>query len=328
MRPHIVRALSDVLQRQHRVISSRQIVDAGCDHELATREVAAGRWQKPAYGVYFAFPEPPTLLQRAWCAQLIGGDRSVVSGALACQLLGVADAPAVTAVALVPAACRRRGTADYVVRRTARLPTHDDCDGLRVAPAERAVVDAARLTPDLRGVRALICAALNGKHTSYAALLAERTAEPRAGLALLKQALADWAAGARSAPEAEVADALRDEVRAGRLPPFLLNANVFEGPVLLGAPDVYVPGRALGNETDSRRHHGSEADLDATLSRHAVFFRAGLQLEHVTPSRFRQNPQGWAALFSAIAQQRVGMGDPAGLRIEPVGPLQDGRRRR
>jgi hypothetical protein len=117
-------------------------------------------------------------------------------------------------------------------------------------------------------------------------------------------------------------------VRAGRLPPFLLNPNVYDGPVLLGAPDVYVPGRSLGAETDSARHHGSDDDLNATISRHGVFFRAGLQLEHVTPARFRQSPQAWAALFSAMAQQRVGMGDPAGLRIEPVGPLQDGRRRR
>jgi hypothetical protein len=218
MRPHIARALCDVLERQHGVITSRQIVNAGCDHELATREVAAGRWQKPAYGVYYAFPEPPTLLQRAWCAQLVGGDTSVVSGPIACHLLGVADAPSVMAVALVPAGCQRRGAEGYRVRRTARLPTADDSDGVRLASAERAVVDAARLTRNLRQVRALVCAALNGKHTSYAALLAERTAEPRAGLGLLNHALADWADGARSAPEAEVADTLRPRCARGGCP--------------------------------------------------------------------------------------------------------------
>jgi hypothetical protein len=200
-----------------------------------------------------------------------------------------------------------------------------DWDGLRVAPATRAVLDATRLAADLRAVRAVVCAGINGKHTTYDDLVGERDAEPRPGLALLRHALRDWAAGARSAPEAEIADALRIEVRRGRMPPFLLNPKVYAGAVLLGSLDVYVPGCSLGAESDSVRHHGSSDDLDATLVRHKTMTHHGIELEHVTPTRFRANPSAWAAMFAALADARRGGGDPAHLRIEPVGPLQDGR---
>jgi len=208
------------------------------------------------------------------------------------------------------------------VRRTSRLPDPLDRDGLRLAPPVRAVVDATRQAPSLRDVRAVMCAALNGKHTTYGDLATERRAEYSRGLHLLGRALDDWTAGARSAPEAEMADTLRVEVARGHLAPFLLNPKIYAGTVLLGALDVYVPGCAVGAETDSLRHHGSADSLAATLDRHATMTRHGIELEHVTPARFRQRPAGWAAMFAAVAESRRGLGDPAGLRIEPVGPLQ------
>jgi hypothetical protein len=321
--------LEPVLTRQHGVISLRQVVDAGCDRELPAREVAAGRWQRLARVVY-APAGQLTLMQRAWATQLVGGDDAIVSGPLACQLQGVPDTAGVRGVALVAAACHRQGEGDYLTRRTSRLPDWTDYDGVRVACAARAVVDACRLSGSLRDVRGLVCGALNAKHTSYEALSRERAAEPRAGLALLGHALQDWADGARSAPEAEVADELRDDVRAGRMPPFLLNPKLYVDDALVGASDVYVPGCALGGEVDSRRHHGSPQDLDATLERHAAFEAAGIRLEHVTPARFRRNPALWTSQFASIATARGPSGDPSGLRIEPVGPLQPvpGRRRR
>jgi hypothetical protein len=330
MRPSTARALAPNLDEQHDVIAGWQIVAAGCDHEVAAREIAAGRWQQPAPRVYFAFAGEPSHVQRGWCAQLVGGRNSVISGPLACHLLGVPDAGPLTAVALVSAACQRRGTDDYVVRRSKRLAPWTDMDGVRVAGPARAVLDACRVLPTLQDVRAVVSAALNAKHTSYDELLCEYRAEYRDGLAGMGHALEDWSDGARSAPEAEVADVLREEVRAKRLPPFLLNPNIYDGALLVGAADVYVPGCSLGAETDSQRHHGSPDDLDKTLTRHTTFTNVGIRLEHITPTRFRQSPRAWAALFALIAEQRRGLGDPAGLRIEPIGPLQPvrGRRRR
>jgi hypothetical protein len=327
MRPATAAKLAPVLDTQQRVLTTRQIIGAGCDHELPTREVAAGRWQEPARGIHFAFEGKPSLLQRAWCGQLIGGDESGISGPLACHLLGVADSPGISAVVLVPSRCHRKGADEYLVRRVSRLPAWTDMAGVRVASPTRAVVDAARTTDDLRGVRALVCGAIHGGHTTYEELAVEAGQQARSGIGLLTRALQDWADGARSAPEAEVADALREQVLRTRMPPFLLNPRLFVGPVLLGSPDVYVPGCSLGGETESVRHHGGADALDATLARDADFRHNGVQLEHVTPARFRSGPEAWAARFAALAAGRAAGGDPPGLRIEPVGPLQMGRPR-
>lgn len=329
MRTNSAAALAATLAAHRGVVTFAQVVASGCDPELPAREVAAGRWQRMCRGVYLAGKGAPTDLQQAWCAQLAGGPGAIVTGGIVCRIGGVADVPALPMAVLVAADTRRDPGSQVRCVRTARMPAlaaRDD--DLRLAETSRAVVDAARSCASLRDVRGLVMAAMNAKHTNCETLRTELEAGPRRGSALARRALDDWSDGARSAPEAEVADALRAEVRARRLPPFLLNPNVYDGAILLGAPDVYVPGCALGGETDSRRHHGGEDDLDATLERHAAFHVAGLQLEHVTPARFRRSPAVWAARFAVIARQRQPLGDPPGLRIEPIGPLQHGRRRR
>ena len=314
--------LAAILAEQADVIAFRQVVGAGADAHLPAREVAAGRWQQPTRGVYVVGTGELTYLQRAWIAQLVGGEQAVVSGPLCCHVLGIPDAPSLIAVAVVASGCHRKGDEHFQVRRSSAGQVWEARGTLRLAEPTRAVVDACRITDSLQNVRALVCGAIRAKHTTYEALVAARAAEPRAGLGLLGRALQDWADGARSAPEAEVADVLRVEVRAGRLPPFLLNPNVYDGAVLLGAPDVYVPGCSLGAESDSVRHHSNEKQLSGTLSRHQVFERAGIVLEHVTPRRFRQSPAAWGRLFSSLSEERRGLGDPKGLRIEPIGPLQ------
>jgi hypothetical protein len=328
MRPFMAQALAPVLDAQQQVVAAAQITSLGRDSELAAREVAAERWQEPVPRIYFAFAGEPTLLQRGWCSQLAGGDGSVVSGPLACHLLGVPDAGGTTAVSLVGPGCRRSGNTDYVVRRTQRSARWCDVGGVRVAEAPRAVLDACRVHSGLRDVRGVVCGALNAKLTTYDALRLEHRAEYRDGVALMGRALDDWADGARSAPEAEVADELRELVWRKQMPPFLLNPNVYEGAVLIGATDVYVPGCALGGETDSVRHHGSAQGLDDTLSRHADFERVAVRLEHVSPARFRRSPRAWGLMFAALAEERRALGDPPGIRIEPIGPLQPVRGRR
>ena len=320
--------LAAVLARQCNVITFAQVVAAGASPHLPAREVAAGRWQIACSGVYLATSEKPTDLQLAWVAQLAGGEGAVVTGGIACRMLGVADVPELPLAALVEKDRQRSPDAVHCLR-TARPAVILDREGLRLAEHTRAVVDAARMCRVLRDVRGLVMAAMNAKHTTAELLRAELDAGPRRGSGLCRRALDDWDDGARSAPEAEAADWLRDEVRARRCPRFLLNPTLSIDGELLGCPDVYVLGTGLANETDSRRYHGSTDELDATLLRHADFTAAGVRLEHVTPARFRRDPAGWAAGFAGLARGRVGQ-EPPGLEIEPAGPEQPvrGRRRR
>ena len=322
--------LTAVLERQHLAITLAQIRRAGCDPELTRREVDAGRWQRISRGTFLASADPPTDLQQAWCAQLAGGEGSVVTGAVACRIAGIADVPSYLPVAVLVGANRPRDEDGVHFLRTARPPAPVLRGGLWLAPPARAVVDAARAARSLRDVRALVTAALRARHCTHEELVGELAHSPRRGSGHSRRALQDWADGARSAPEAEVADWLREQVRARRMPPFLLNPLVYDGSELLGAVDVHVPGCALGGEVDSARHHAGVDDLDATLLRHARFAAAGVHLEHVTPTRFRRAPELWAAGFAMRAADRRRGGDPVRLRIEPAGPVQPvpGRRRR
>ena len=146
-------------------------------------------------------------------------------------------------------------------------------------------------------------------------LLAEADAGQAHGRALLRRALDDWHRGARSAPEAEAADALRGLPRSAGVPPFVLNPWLLVGGRLLGRPDGYVPGLGLGWEVDSLRHHGSSQNLADTLGRHDDFAGAGIELVHVVPAVLRRDPGAWARAFGARARLRAAQGgaDPQGL---------------
>jgi hypothetical protein len=77
-------------------------------------------------------------------------------------------------------------------------------------------------------------------------------------------------------------------------------------------------GTGVGGELDSRRHHGSQSALDATLARHARAERAGVALVHRSPQRLRRAP----ADFLEELQQRVAdTPEPPGLVVVPRGPL-------
>ena len=126
---------------------------------------------------------------------------------------------------------------------------------------------------------------------------------------------------ARSAPECELADALRPAVAAGRLT-VLLNPGVFLDGELICCPDAYVVGCALGVELDSRRHHCEPADFEATLRRHDRAASRGLMLLHVTPRTLRRDPAAYRELVCAAvgARRSGGFREPAGLTVLPYGP--------
>jgi hypothetical protein len=85
------------------------------------------------------------------------------------------------------------------------------------------------------------------------------------------------------------------------------------------------PGRGgVGGELDSKEFHGETDKLDDTLRRHGRF--RGLELCHVTPGRYRANPDAFhRQLFEMVAErQAMGLGDPPGLELKPRGPLLQG----
>lgn len=289
---------------------------------LGDRETAVGRAQRLAPSTYLLGAAPPNDEQLVRAALAHAGPDAVVTGLVACRLLGLPDVPPLQGVQVLVPAARRRVSRPYVrVTPTTRPPVTWLVAGVRVAEPHRAVVDAAVRLRDVRALRGLVLGAVAAGRCRVDALRAELEARARNGTALTRRVLDEAAAGALSAPEAEVAAVAQDAVRAGRLPPFLLNPALVLGGVLVGRPDGWFPGLGLGWEVDSRRHHGSQEDLDATLARHDRFARYGLQLLHVTPGRARALGSGYAQVLveAVAARRRAAQPEPPGLVVRPYG---------
>lgn len=305
------------------LLTREALVGGGLNRYLGDRLARSGSGLRLAPSTYL-LTTSPTDAQLVAAARAHAGDDLVVTGLLACRLLGLADVPDDGAVDVLVEAARRRVSTRHVrVHSTRRLPRYwIHSSGARIADPHRAVVDAARDLTSLRDVRALVLGALSRRWCGLDELRAELEAGPRRGTALCRRALRDWEAGAWSAPEAEVADVAAAAVREGRLPPYLLNPTLLVGGVVVGQPDGWFRGLGLGWEVDSRRHHGEDDTFDATLARHDRFGGHGLQLLHVTPRRARLMGPAYADVLAAAAQARraAAQPEPPGLVVRPFDP--------
>lgn len=305
------------------VLTRGALAHAALNPNLGDRLARSGKGLRLAPSTYL-LSMTPSDAQLIAAAQEHAGEDLVVTGLLACRLLGLVDVPDDGAVDVLVEASRRRVSSAYVrVHSTTRLPRYwvHSC-GARIADPHRAVVDAARDLTSLRDVRALVLGALCLRWCGLDELRAELEAGPRRGTALCRRALRDWEGGAWSAPEAEVADVASAALRDGRLSPYLLNPTLLVGGVVVGQPDGWFRDLGLGWEVDSRRHHGDDDTFDATLERHDRFGAYGLQLLHVTPKRARLLGAAYADVLAAAVEARraAAQPEPAGLVVRPFDP--------
>ena len=333
MQQRLADLLAPLGARRAGVITHAEITAAGIHPSLPSRAVAAGRWRELAPGVYLGSPAPPTLRQLAHAALLHAGPDGVITGRTGCALRGVPgiDAGAGPTTVLVPHRVRRVSTADVRLVRSRReltwqvLRVEGQAD-LRVAPRERCVADAIREERELSAARALAARALRDPGLDWSRVAAQASRRGP-GANHLQRVVRDIADGVRSPAEGDLHDALLPACRRGRLPPYLLNPDVYLDGVLLGSPDAWFVGLGLGDEQDSREWHGAEDELDATLRRHERFRQAGLLLNHTTPARFRSSPEGHIrVLQQRVAERRsLAAPEPAGLVVLARGPLLPGR---
>ena len=307
------------------VLTREAVLAAGLDADGPDRLVRRGRAQRLAPSTYLVTDSPATDEQLVLAALAHAGADAVITGPLACRVLGLVDVPSSPAAdVLVPAGRRRVSTPWVRVHPTTRPPRWwPHCSGARVAEPHRAVVDTCRGRTDLREIRALLLAAVASGQCCVDALRVELDTGARHGTAMFRRALGDAERGAWSAPEAEVADV----VRAARLPPFLLNPTLLIAGTVVGRPDGWFLGLGLGWEVESRRHHAGGEDFDATLARHDRFAAHGLQLLHVTPRRARALGDRYAEVLRAAvnARRRAASPEPPGLVVRPYVPRSSTR---
>lgn len=306
------------------LVTRRELVAAGIDLDIALRATRRGSWTEVVPGAWWRAPVDVTRGLRQTAALQLLGPAAALTGVDACQHYGLRDVPEDGRVdVVVPHRLRRDLGPSVRLHRTTLCVDSDVMAGRRWARPVRAVHDACTGRP-LQDVRALVAAAVGDGWVGSADLRRLVDAGPRRGSAALRRALDDVDAGARSAPEAEAAEAVADAVRRRRLPPFLLNPRLLLDGRLVLVPDLWLVGTGLGAELDSVRHHGSYDALDATLDRHERAAAYGIVLVHRSPRRLRADPAG---LVDELVRRLPDCPAPPGLVVVPQGPVLPGPRR-
>jgi len=304
------------------IVTTRDLRAAGIDPRVAERQVRAGRWQRPARGVYVPHDQPLSGLTLGRVARVLAGDRVVVSGLVVLRELGLRWLPESRDVlGLVDLGVRTPSSGRVVLRRTAHLDQLDTWwrSDVQMAPAARAVIDAARRQPSLREVRGIVLGAVADRWADLDELERTLATSRRNGSALTRRALIDARRGAASPPEAELVDAL-----LGSGVPFYVNPDLLLGGRLLGSPDIWLPGLGLGGEVESReRHEGDDRAVESTYDRHERMTAPGIELVHLSVPRIRRDPAAAAAYLLTRGRDRLRLPqrEPVGLELVPRGPL-------
>jgi hypothetical protein len=315
-------------------VKAARLVAEGGDLTVFSRLARASRLGRPWPGMYVAGPVTPQALAHA--AVLHGStadapsDRRrlrreppapILTGLAGARALGMRWVPDGQRVqVLVGPEVRRRSYDAVLVRRAHDLPKVPTWNWVGVAVAEppRLVVDGARECNGLREVRGLVLGAVADGWATPAQLTDLLDDGAVGGTALTRRAVQDASRGCASPPEAEFIDVLV----AAHVPCYS-NCEIWYDGRLVAVVDGYLAGTGVAGEIDSREHHGSADDLDATLERHQRLESLGFVVLHRTPARFRQDPQAFLAqLLERVAQRRTrGLGDPLGVTLRPRGPL-------
>lgn len=302
-------AIDRVLKRQNFVITRRQALDCGLQHDAVHRRIrAGGKWQQILPGVYLAVTGTPTPDQRDLAALLYAGPGGTLTGAAALRRHGM-SVKSKSIDVLVPASRRRKSTGFVVLHRTTRLPSAVCYVGpVQYALAARAVADAARNLHDRTEVRAAVAAAVQAGRCTVEQLESELTSGPVRGSALFRAALAEVALGARSRPEVE----LLDLIKRGHLPVPLLNPRLYLRDELLARPDAWWPDAAVAVEVDSKEWHLSPESWERTMRRHAKMTALGILVLHFTPRQIREEPD------YVLASIRTALSNRRGHSMKPI----------
>lgn len=283
-----------------RVLSRGEALALGYSRSAIEHRLSTGRWRRVLPRVYltgqtFTWPD------RQAAALAFAGPQSVLSGAAALTDRHLRSVTCPTSVlVLVPGHVAVRSVGWVRVRHTARTQEPARLPGPRRAPLARAVADLALERDRLDDVRALVAEAVRRNLCSVAELADELAAGPRRGSAHLRRALNEVTAGAWSSPEARAAGLLR---RAG-VAAFEQNARINLPNGRFVIVDFLWRSLRAVLEIDSREHHGSPPDADATVDRHIALETLGYSVIHYSPAVVIHRPEAFTSGVAAWLRAR------------------------
>jgi hypothetical protein len=246
----------------------------------------------------------PTTLQQEMAALLYAGPGSVITGPAALRSHHIRSELTEFVDVLVPSTRQRRDTNFVRLHRTSRMPGRIwEAGPVRYVPASRAVADAVRGMTSLRDVRAVVADAVQRDKCAISNLAAELSHGPAKGSALFREALADVAAGIRSAAEGD----LRDLLARSGLPMPLFNPWLYdEHGKFIARPDAWWAAHGIAVEVDSREWHTSPEDHAKTLARGRRMARYQIVVLRFTPRQIRTQPKEVLADIRAALDGALG----------------------
>jgi hypothetical protein len=273
------------------VIAARRLVQLGVPEPTIYRRCrSGGPWQLLLPAVVLLSNGTPTRDQLVRGALTYAGADALVTGLEACRRHGIRRGPPVgdTVHLLVPHDRRPRSTRYVVVERTERLPEAAVRLGVPLAPAGRALADAARRLSAPDEVTELLADGVQRGLCTVGELACEIDAAQRRGTAVPRRVLKGIGSGVRSAAEA---DAQRLWGRSG-LPEPWWNAPVHDrGGRLLGVADAWFDEVALAWEINSVEWHLKPEDYAREQERTARFVASGVLVLPTQPRRLRREPR-------------------------------------
>lgn len=289
-----------------RVLTRAEATRLGYTPSMVAHQLRTGRWQRLLPRTYLT-AGTLTWSDRLRAAIAYAGPDALITGAAALtdDLRSVPRPDEV--LVLVPILSGHQSIAGVRVRPTARLPPRRLAPGPARAPLPRAVADLALERRGVDDVRALVTEVVRRRLCTVNELTAELEAGPRRGSAHLRQALAEVAAGAWSAPEARAASLLR----RARAPRFEQNVRIdLPGDRYLVVDFLWRALKAV-LEIDSAEHHSRPGDRDATDDRHLALEALGYSVVHRTPWVVKNGPDQFVA---GIQRWLAGRSAALGLR--------------
>jgi predicted transcriptional regulator of viral defense system len=112
---------TDLLDRQHGVLTREQAVGAGLSRHAIASRVDTGRWQRLYPGVFVTFSGPIPRATLLWGAVLRAGDQAVLSHHTAAELWKLSDAPSSSIHVSVPRQAGPLAAPGLVVHYSVRL---------------------------------------------------------------------------------------------------------------------------------------------------------------------------------------------------------------
>ncbi len=291
-RRDVDRALRELAERQHGVVSRAQARRLGADRSALRRRTASGEWDAATPEALRLVGATPTFEQGCMVAVLHAGDGAVVSHQAAARLWGLPGFSEDRVRISKHRDGSRRRSLPAELHEPRYLPAHHRTirEGIPLTTAGRTVFDLAGCLHPLRAERALDNA-LARRLVALEALRAvaiELLEHGRAGSALMRQLLIDRGAGYIPPASGLEARFFALMVDAGlALPERQVDVG---GGSWVGRVDYLYRHLGLVIEVDSDLHHTSKLDAEADARRDQSLRAAGFEVLRVTGEQVWERP--------------------------------------